>query len=105
MLSGCTLKDEDTIDRVLWSMPRWNDRVQAALSNPGRLVPTYSDAEITKPFPFNAYYEEPLAPVVNGENYRLSLSGLIEDKRSWSLTELRGLPQTTQITRHVCVEG
>lgn len=105
MLSGCTLKDEDTIDRVLWSMSRWNDRVQAALFNPDRLAPTYTDAEVTNPFPFNAYYEELLAPVVNEENYRLALSGLIEHKRSWSLTELRGMSQATQISRHICVEG
>lgn len=105
MLSGCTLKDEDTIDRVLWSMSRWNDRVQATLFNPDKLAPTYTDAEVTSPFPFNAYYEEALAPVVNGESYRLSLSGLIEDKRPWTLSELRDLPQATQITRHVCVEG
>jgi DMSO/TMAO reductase YedYZ molybdopterin-dependent catalytic subunit len=105
MLSGCTLKDEDAIDRVLWSMSRWNDRVQAALFKSDKLAPTYTEADVANPFPFNAYYEEPLAPVINGENYRLALSGLIEDKRPWTIAALRDLPQTTQITRHVCVEG
>ena len=105
MLSGCTLKDEDTVDRVLWAMSRWNDRVQAALFDPGKLAPPYSEAEVTPPFPFNAYYEEPLAPVVDGSSYKLALSGLIEDKRPWSRDALRTLPQETQITRHVCVEG
>ncbi len=105
MLSGCTLKDDDAIDKLLWAMSRWNDRVQAALFNPNKLAPTYSESEITTPFPFNAYYEEALAPVIDGASYRLQLAGLIEDKRPWSLEELRALPQETQITRHVCVEG
>ncbi|MFY9627353.1 MAG: molybdopterin-dependent oxidoreductase [Methylocystis sp.] len=105
LLSGCTLKDDDAVDRILWAMSRWNDRVQAALFDPGKLAPTYMEAEITTPFPFNAYYEEALAPVIDGAGYRLELSGLIENKRSWTLQELRALPRTTQITRHVCVEG
>jgi DMSO/TMAO reductase YedYZ molybdopterin-dependent catalytic subunit len=105
MLSGCTLKDEDAVDRLLFAMSRFNDRVQAALFDPNKLAPLYSEAEITAPFPFNAYYEEALAPIIDGEAYRLRLSGLIENKRPWSLRELRALPRVSQITRHVCVEG
>jgi DMSO/TMAO reductase YedYZ molybdopterin-dependent catalytic subunit len=105
LLSGCTLKDDDAVDRVLWAMSRWNDRVQAALFNAEKLAPTYSERQLTNPFPFNAYYEEALAPVIDGESYALGLSGLIEDERKWSLADLRRLPQVTQITRHVCVEG
>jgi DMSO/TMAO reductase YedYZ molybdopterin-dependent catalytic subunit len=105
LLSGCTLKEDDAVDRLLWSMSRWNDRVQAALFDPNRLAPTYSEAEATSPFPFNAYYEEKLAPVVEGADYRLALSGLIADRRPWTLEELRALPQVSQITRQVCVEG
>jgi len=105
LLSGCTLKDEDAVDKVLWAMSRWNDRVQSFLFSPDKLAQTYSEAEITNPFPFNAYYEEILAPVIDGEYYRLELSGKIEDKRARSLEDLRSLPQVSQITRHVCVEG
>lgn len=86
-------------------MSRWNDRVQSALFGPNKRAPSYTEAEVANPFPFNAYYEEALAPVVKSEGYRLALSGLIEDKRPRALDELRELPQTTQITRHVCVEG
>ena len=105
MLSACNLKDDDAVDRLLRSISRWNDGVQEKLFDPQRLAPTYSEAEITRPFPFNAYYEEALAPIIDGESYRLALSGRIEDKRPWSLRELRALPQTSQITRLVCVEG
>jgi len=105
MLSGCTLKDDDAVDRLLFAMSRFNDRVQAALFDPTKLAPTYLEAEVTAPFPFNAFYEEKLAPIVDGESYRLKLSGLIENRTPWTLRELRGLPQATQITRQVCVEG
>ena len=105
LLSGCNLKDDDAIDRLLWSVSKWNDRVQAKLFDPQKLAPTFSEAQITTPFPFNAFYDESEAPVVDGESYALRLSGLIDDKRPWNLRDLRALPQTSQITRHVCVEG
>jgi DMSO/TMAO reductase YedYZ molybdopterin-dependent catalytic subunit len=105
LLSGCTLKDDDAVDRVLWAMSRLNDRVQAALFNPNKLAPSYTEAEVATPFPFNAFYEEALAPVIDGADFRLKLSGLIESKRPWTLQELHALPKTTRITRLVCVEG
>ena len=49
MVSGCTLKDEDAIDKVLWGMSRWNDRIQSFLFSPEKLAQTYTEAEITKP--------------------------------------------------------
>jgi len=105
LLSGCTLKDNDVVDRLLFTMSRFNDKMQAALFDPAKLAPTYTEAEIATPFPFNAYYEEKDVPRIDGESYRLRLSGLIADKRPWSLSELRALPQASQITRLVCVEG
>ena len=30
---------------------------------------------------------------------------MIKDKKPWTLTELAALPQVTQVTRHICVEG
>jgi DMSO/TMAO reductase YedYZ molybdopterin-dependent catalytic subunit len=104
-LTGCDLSDHDAFDRVLWAMSRFNDRVQAALFSPNRLAATFPESAITKPFPFNAYYDESQIRTVESEAWRLELSGLITDKRPWSLAELRTLPQESQITRHVCVEG
>lgn len=105
LLTGCNLEDNDTVDRILWTMSHWNDEVQAALFSPAKLVRTYSESEITKPFPFNAYYEEAEAPIIDASDYQLKLAGLIHDKRPWTVQSLRSLPQTSQITRHVCVEG
>jgi sulfoxide reductase catalytic subunit YedY len=38
-------------------------------------------------------------------DYRLKITGLVENELSLSLNELRNMPSRTQITRHDCVEG
>ena len=38
-------------------------------------------------------------------DWRLSVTGLVDNPLSLSMAELRALPQRTQITRHDCVEG
>ncbi|MCX4165022.1 MULTISPECIES: molybdopterin-dependent oxidoreductase [Paraburkholderia] len=105
MLSGCNMQDGDSVDKVLWAMSRWNDRVQAWLFSGTKLAPTYAASQITKPFPFNAFYQEFDVPEIDGASYALEVSGLVANKRSWSLAQLRTLPQASQITRHVCIEG
>ena len=70
-----------------------------------KLAPTYPESAITKPFPFNAYYDEDEAPEVDGKTYKLEVAGLVENKKSWTLDELYALPEVSQITRHICVEG
>ena len=105
LLSGCSLTDAESVQRVLSAMSHWNDGVQAALFRLNRLAPTYPESAITQPFPFNAFYSESEAPVVDAQMYQLELSGLIRDRKPWTLAELYALPQTSQITRHICVEG
>jgi DMSO/TMAO reductase YedYZ molybdopterin-dependent catalytic subunit len=105
LLSGCDIGNPDAVQKALRSMSRWNDRVQAALFNPNKLAPTFPESAITKPFPFNAFYGEDEVPDVDEDDYQLELSGLIRERKPWTLPELYALPQTSQITRHVCVEG
>jgi DMSO/TMAO reductase YedYZ molybdopterin-dependent catalytic subunit len=105
MLTGCDLTDGNAVDRVLSAMSKWNDGVQAAIFSSTRLAPTYAESEITTPFPFNAFYTEAEAPVINGDSYKLQLSGKIANKKPWTIAELRTLPHETQVTRHICVEG
>lgn len=105
LLTGCTIVDEDSAERALMQVSRMNDGVQAWLFNPERLAPTYPDSMITRPFPFNAYYAESQLRAVDGDEFRLEVTGLVADKHPWSLTELRALPRSEQITRHICVEG
>jgi DMSO/TMAO reductase YedYZ molybdopterin-dependent catalytic subunit len=105
LLSGCDVGDDAHVTRALDTMSRWNDRVQAAIFSGNRLAPTYTEADITRPFPFNAFYGEDEIPDVDGSTYKLEVSGLVADKRSWTVADLRTLPQEDQITRHICVEG
>jgi DMSO/TMAO reductase YedYZ molybdopterin-dependent catalytic subunit len=105
LLTGCNLEDDDAVDRVLWAMSRWNDRVQAALFSRARMAPTYNEADITDPFPFNAYYPPDQIRHVDGNTWRLEISGLVSERRAWTLAELTALPQVSQITRHICIEG
>jgi len=105
LLTGCNLQDGDTVDRVLWAMSRWNDAVQAWLFDPNRLAPTFSPKDITTPFPFNAFYPQDDAPDIDASDYALEVSGLVAERQAWSLDRLRALPQQSQITRHICIEG
>jgi DMSO/TMAO reductase YedYZ molybdopterin-dependent catalytic subunit len=105
LLTGCDIIDGDSAEHTLRYISRFNDRVQAALFNRNKLAPTYTEADITRPFPFNAYYDLDQAPAVDPATYRLEIAGLVEDKTPWTLERLYALPQVSQITRHVCVEG
>lgn len=105
MLTGCSVSDAESVQKVLWRMSRWNDGVQAALFDPQKLAPTYPESAITQPFPFNAFYGEDEAPRVDAAGYRLELGGLIRDRAPWRLDQLYALPQESQVTRHICVEG
>ncbi|HEY1361412.1 MAG TPA: molybdopterin-dependent oxidoreductase [Xanthobacteraceae bacterium] len=104
-LAGCDIVDGPSAEQALVRISYFNDRAQALLFNPGKLAPTYPDSMVTRPFPFNAYYPEEEAPEVDKDDYKLEVGGLVESKRSWTLDELYELPQETQITRHICVEG
>src|SRR5262249_2931689 len=57
------------------------------------------------PSPSNANYEKAEAPEEAGKNYKLEVAGLVENKNPWPLDELYALPEVSQITRHICVEG
>lgn len=104
-VTGVVLTNPKSVEAMLAAMSRFNDRVQANLFDPTKLAPTYTRAQLTQPFPFNAFYPASQAPAVNGETYKLELAGLIADKRPWGIEQLRRLPQQGQITRHICVEG
>jgi DMSO/TMAO reductase YedYZ molybdopterin-dependent catalytic subunit len=104
-LTGCDVTDGLSAENALEAMSRFNDKAQAWLFNPNKLAPTYPESAITRPFPFNGYYPEEDAPEVDGKDFALEVGGLVDDKNTWTLERLYALPQETQITRHICVEG
>ena len=105
LLAGCDLSDNDAVQSFLARFSSWNDRVQAALFNPRRLAPTFPESMAVKDFRYNAWYGPEDAPKLDAASYRLTLAGLIADKRPWTVEQLYALPQESQVTRHVCVEG
>ncbi|MDP9900546.1 molybdopterin-binding protein [Variovorax ginsengisoli] len=105
MLTGCSISDNASVEAALSRISRINDEVQGWLFDPSKLAPTYPESMITRPFPFNAYYGESEVRQVDEATYRLEVTGLVADKRSWRLEELRAMAQQDQVTRHICVEG
>jgi DMSO/TMAO reductase YedYZ molybdopterin-dependent catalytic subunit len=105
LLGGCSITGDDSVEEALAGISRFNDHVQGWIFDPTRLAPVYPESMITRPFPFNAYYGEDEVRVIAESGYRLELTGLVADKRPWTVAALRALPQEDQVTRHICVEG
>ena len=105
LLSGCDVTDTQAVQKTLLTMSRWNDRAQEWLFDPGRLAPEFPETAITDPFPFNAFYRESEVPRLDGYSYALQVGGLVRERKPWALPELHALPQVSQVTRHICVEG
>ena len=105
LLTGCNITEQESVQRVLMAMSRWNDGAQQWLFNPRRLAPEFPESRITRPFPFNAYYSEDEVVEVDGSSYKLELAGMIRERKPWTLAQLYALTQVSQVTRHICVEG
>jgi DMSO/TMAO reductase YedYZ molybdopterin-dependent catalytic subunit len=105
LLTGCTLSDDTSVEAMLRRVSRFNDRAQAWLFDPHQRAPVYPESSITRPFPFNAYYDVDQVPEIDPASYRLRIKGLVTGKREWTLDELNRLPQADQITRLICIEG
>src|SRR5204862_426277 len=84
LLTGCDVTDSFSAEEMLKQVSKFNDGVQAWMFNPNALAPTFSESEITKPFPFNAYYDLDEAPEVDGKAWKLGVRGLVENKKSWT---------------------
>ena len=105
LLTGCDVTDTNALQSVLDGISQWNDRAQALIFNPRRLMPTYPESQAVKDFRYNAYFGQNQIPKIDGASYKLNLSGLIDRRAAWTLQDLYQLPQESQVTRHVCVEG
>jgi DMSO/TMAO reductase YedYZ molybdopterin-dependent catalytic subunit len=105
LLTGCDISDNDVVQQMFARVTHWNTFVQEELFSGTKLAPEYPESMAVKDFRYNAWYEAPLAPVIKAADYKLELTGLIADKRPWTIQQLYTLPQKSQVTRHVCVEG
>ena len=105
MLTGCDVSNPLSVEGALRSISDFNDGFQAWTFDPNKLAPTYPESMVLKPPKFNAYYDIMEVDPVDGDDWKLELSGLIKDKRSWTSAQIAELPQKDEIIRHVCVEG
>ncbi|KQT48673.1 molybdopterin oxidoreductase [Aureimonas sp. Leaf454] len=85
-------------------------RVQRLLLSSDSLAKEFSESEIRQDARANGTVDPQDADyrrlAANGfADWRLAVTGLVEQPLSLSLAELRAMPSRTQITRHDCVEG
>ena len=104
-LTGCDIIDGDTAEDALRKISAFNDGAQALLFSRTKLAPTYS-GERRSP---GRFHSTPITTRTKRRwstaTYKLELSGLVDNKKPWTLAELHALPEVSQITRHCCVEG
>lgn len=115
MLAGCDQFDflgesDSTVRAILEKANSLTYRAQRLLMRDGALAPEYSETEIRQGQRPNGsrdpQTEEYLALKSNDfVDYRLSVNGLVQRPKKYSLAELHNMPARTQITRHDCVEG
>src|SRR6516225_4711560 len=96
LLTGCDVLDSDSAEEFLKKVSKFNDAVQAWIFNPDALAPEFPESMITRPFPFNTYYDLDDAPEIDGKDWKLEVRGLVDNKKSWTLDELYKLPEVKQ---------
>ena len=111
LLAGCDqLSQTEWAPKALASAETLSHAVQRVLAPHAALAREYPESAISPVFRANGSTNpqtpEYLALAKNHfRNYRLGVGGLVARPLSFSLAQLRALPQRTQITRHDCVEG
>jgi DMSO/TMAO reductase YedYZ molybdopterin-dependent catalytic subunit len=105
LLTGCDFSTPDAVETALRKVSDFNDLVQAWIFDPNKLAPTYPESMVQKPPRYNAYFDIMDVKPIDGQTWRLELSGLIDNKTSWNAQQIAALPEQEEIIRHVCVEG
>ncbi len=105
MLTGCSVTDTAPVQTFMAAINAFNDKVQELIFRPNHLAPTYSEDQVAKPPRFNAYYGVEDVKPVDGQSWKLELSGRISNKTPWTVEQMYSLPEQELIIRHICVEG
>ena len=111
LLGGCDrLSGTAWFPALLGSAEKLNRGVQRLVAPRVSMAQEFSAADISPHFRSNGT-SNPDDPAYQAlaagdfRDYRLQVTGLVEQPTTFSLPELRALPSRTQITRHDCVEG
>ena len=113
MLAGCDAwsgPDDTAPPNLLGQVDRFTDAAQGLFLRDQTLAREFTEADISSHFRANGNTSvegnEYRDVAFRGfREYRLEVTGLVQQPLSLSLDELRALPSRTQITRHDCVEG
>jgi DMSO/TMAO reductase YedYZ molybdopterin-dependent catalytic subunit len=83
----------------------FSDWASARLFRSGLRAPEFADSDLTpfSKFPINGYDVDD--PGVDFDKWTLTVAGAVKKPGDYTLTQIQALPNFTQNTRHVCVEG
>ena len=87
-------------------MSRWNDRVQGWIFDPNRLAPEFPESRDHQAVSVQRVLRR--CPRFRAWTPRATSwrsAGSCARRSAWTLPELYALPQISQVTRHICVEG
>lgn len=110
-LSGCyDLSQKPWFTNILGKVEDLTQAAQHIFAGPHTLAPEFTKADIAPVFRANGTLDpgtpEYQAHVANSfRDWRVTVSGLVEQPLSLSMDDIKKLPARTQITRHDCVEG
>jgi DMSO/TMAO reductase YedYZ molybdopterin-dependent catalytic subunit len=111
LLPGCDrLGASPSFRELVLGAGEWLSYRVQRLIGANALAHEYDPAEMSPKFRTNgntrASNEDWLRHAETGfADWRLTVGGLVESPASFSLADLRAMPQRSQITRHDCVEG
>jgi DMSO/TMAO reductase YedYZ molybdopterin-dependent catalytic subunit len=111
IVSGCNkLSQTEWFPKVLGVGEKASDAAAHLVTSRKSMAQEFTEADRSPQFRSNGTFD-PASPVYRAlaakgfADYRLRVDGLVLAPASFTLAELRALPQRTQITRHDCVEG
>ncbi len=110
-LAGCdNLSQSDWFPALLGRAEGVTQWAQRLITSRVAMAKEYTEADLSPVFPANGESSpdnpDYRALAENGfTDWKLEIGGLVQQPAAFSLTDLRGMPSRTQITRHDCVEG
>lgn len=109
--AGCSkIGDSELFGAAVDRAEDWHRRAHRALGKRQALAREFSPEDVSPYFRGNGTTDpgtDGYAAHVKTDftDWRLRVTGLVDEELSLSLEDLRALPQRSQITRHDCVEG
>jgi DMSO/TMAO reductase YedYZ molybdopterin-dependent catalytic subunit len=115
LLSGCekmfnSLQQNKKVVSLLDSAEELTRSVQRFVTGKHKLAQEFTEKDISRTFKANGN-PPPITMDYTADaarqwsDWRLKVSGLVQQPAQFSLADLKSMPSRTQITRHDCVEG